>query len=171
MSISAGRCGLRNSRFGFGACSRAEQCLTLCLTPLVVFLTSGFHRIVVWPDGLVKGFAVSSLQPRNKTMVMEPRDRKAARRAELVRGESSMKVRRLGSVRVVQEATKEPWGLGEVEGKIREMQDNWANTYEHRRGYRELCRRRDEILGKGMRMLGEQSIAKNGKPHYRSAEA
>ena len=77
-----------------------------------------------------------------------------------------MKVTRLGSVRVVQEATREPWGLAEIEAELKSLQDNWVGTYQQRRGYRELCKRRDAMLGKGMRLLGEQSIAKEGKPHH-----
>lgn len=128
--------------------------------------TSGFHWIVIWIGGVVNLFAVSSLHPRNRSMVMQPRDRKAGRRAELVRRESSMKVTQLGSVRVVQEATKEPWGLAEVEAELKSLQDNWVGTYQQRRGYKELCKRRDALLGKSMRLLGEQSIAKAGKPHH-----
>ena len=131
--------------------------------------TSGFHWIVIWIGGVVNLFAVSSLHTCNRSMVMQPRDRKAGRRAELVRRESSMKVTRLGSVRVVQEATKEPWGLAEIEAELKLLQDNWVGTYQQRRGYKELCSRRDAMLGKSMRLLGEQSIAKKGKPHYAPA--
>ena len=81
-----------------------------------------------------------------------------------------MKVTRLGSVRVVQEATKEPWGLAEVEAELKSLQGKWKGTYDQRRGYKELCKRRDALLGKKMRVLGEQSHAKKGEPHHAPAK-
>lgn len=79
-------------------------------------------------------------------MVMTPRDRKAGRRSELnLRSDQYWKMD-VAPVKVLQEATREPWGLAEIEQKIREMQVGWKETYEHKRGYATLCKQRNRIL-------------------------
>ena len=79
-------------------------------------------------------------------MVMMPRDRKAGRRSELNSRSDQYWKTEVAPVKVLQKATREPWGLAEIEQKIKEMQAGWKETYEHKRGYATLCKQRNRIL-------------------------
>lgn len=79
-------------------------------------------------------------------MVMIPRDRKAGRRSALKGSSDQYWKMDVAPVKVLREATKGPWGLAEIEEKIREMQAGWKETYEHKRGYATLCKQRNRIL-------------------------
>ena len=76
---------------------------------------------------------------------MQPRDRKAGRRADLVRNASRYTVTQL-PVKVVQEAQRGPLTLEEVMDKLDDMRKNWQDTYQHRRGFKALCVRRDQLM-------------------------
>ena len=81
----------------------------------------------------------------NESVVMQPRDRKAGRRADLVRNAGRYTVTQL-PVRVVQEAKRGPLSLEEVMDKIDDLRKDWVDTFQHRRAYAALCNRRDRMM-------------------------